>query len=599
MLPMIRCATRAASVAALALFLTTGPASGGDEPVRSFGAIQQVFTSSCALTSCHSSVAHQGNLILEHEDLSYASLVDQPSDHPDAKHMGLLRVRSGDKDGSFLIRKLRGLGPGDQMPQGAGMLPEETIKMIEDWVARGAHPRQEECLITAPPPDGEVGHVAHGGHVDPTLCSDQPVQGEFTWQPEPALELPAPGTGVQMFVPRKDVASGGEWETCYAFRFRDLANYDQLPSQIISRQEYRMHSGSHHLLLYMYFGEHPEQFKEGFFECQAGNCVNPGECPEDSDSRQITIGGTQVAGTRYVVGYPEGVGLPVLGNPENVVFIANLHYTNPFLPPQDIYGEAWLNLYFYEPDDFKVILDGIFAINSPDLIVEPYTTKTIQRLWRPRSFLTGQATDAAVFQLFGHMHKRGQQFNIDYVDDFCTGDCDANDEVQVQELLRGVNITLGAANTNRCAAADGDRNGSVAVNEVVQGVNYALEGCPADREIYRATEWDNCPVQEYGAPYLPVSSTQALRWSCTHENGRKLENGEEDPTYPAKKCHEGCGACGWSDATRTCTFRRDGSNRVYQEGEPMPLVFGLLADDDMCNMFGYFIRQSDLPLLEQ
>ena len=29
----------------------------------------------------------------------------------------------------------------------------------------------------------------------------------------------------------------------------------------------------------------------------------------------------------------------------------------------------------------------------------------------------------------------------------------------------------------------------------------------------------------------------------------------------------------------------------------MPLVFGLLADDDMCNMFGYFINQADLPRL--
>jgi hypothetical protein len=34
-------------------------------------------------------------------------------------------------------------------------------------------------------------------------------------------------------------------------------------------------------------------------------------------------------------------------------------------------------------------------------------------------------------------------------------------------------------------------------------------------------------------------------------------------------------------------------------GEPMPLVFGLLADDDMCNMFGYFIDQTDLPKLDQ
>ena len=31
----------------------------------------------------------------------------------------------------------------------------------------------------------------------------------------------------------------------------------------------------------------------------------------------------------------------------------------------------------------------------------------------------------------------------------------------------------------------------------------------------------------------------------------------------------------------------------------MPLAFGLLADDDMCNMFGYFIQQQDLALIGQ
>ena len=36
---------------------------------------------------------------------------------------------------------------------------------------------------------------------------------------------------------------------------------------------------------------------------------------------------------------------------------------------------------------------------------------------------------------------------------------------------------------------------------------------------------------------------------------------------------------------------------TYAEGEPMPVVFGELADDDMCNMFGYFINQADLSKL--
>ena len=58
--------------------------------------------------------------------------------------------------------------------------------------------------------------------------------------------------------------------------------------------------------------------------------------------------------------------------------------------------------------------------------------------------------------------------------------------------------------------------------------------------------------------------------------------------------------CGWDPATGTCIFTGGPSRgyvtapRVYAQGEPMPLVFGELADDDMCNMFGYFIETSAL-----
>jgi hypothetical protein len=577
--------------AILAVVFTTSAFGATDPAVRPFRSIQQVFTQSCALSSCHSAVSRKGGLILEHEDVSYESLVDHRAEHPDAQALGLLRVASGDPAHSFLMRKLKGEGPGDAMPQGGGMLPDDVIQMIEDWIRRGAHTTAEEC----PALDQTLasGSGAHGQGTVATICDDKPVGGDFVWQPEPPLDPPPATEGIQLYVPPKPVAAGTEWETCYAFR----PNLTNLQTRVISHQEYRMHKGSHHLLLYMYFGEHPEEFAEGFFPCQAGQCVNPGQCPSDSDRNQFPIGGTQVAGTAYQVNYPEGVGLPIL-SPGKVVFIANLHFTNPFQPPQDIYGEAWINLYVHRPHEFKAMLDGIFAINFQDLIVEPYETKTISRMWHPRSFLTGSDTDAAVFQLFGHMHKRGREFDIDFVDRPCTGDCDENNAVTMDELVKGVNIALGAAPMRRCAQFDRNGDNQVTISEIVEGVGIALHGCHReDTRIYRTTEWDNAPVEEYPPPYLLVDQKQGLRWSCTHQNGRLDATGKEDPTYPAKKCHVGCEACGWDEASRTCIFTRDGSNRVYQEGEPMPLVFGLLADDDMCNMFGYFIKQSDLALL--
>jgi hypothetical protein len=114
-----------------------------------------------------------------------------------------------------------------------------------------------------------------------------------------------------------------------------------------------------------------------------------------------------------------------------------------------------------------------------------------------------------------------------------------------------------------------------------------------------------------------------------------MTNGVEgDATRPPKRCHEGCNSCEWRAERSQCVFEREiclnyvsipcdtnedcpegrtcedidcnapGGNpgnrrcaRVYDEGDPIPLVFGELADDDMCNMFGYFIRQEDVAKL--
>jgi hypothetical protein len=334
-----------------------------------------------------------------------------------------------------------------------------------------------------------------------------------------------------------------------------------------------MHDGSHHLLMYMYYGKEPEAYPTGFYPCFASQCLNPGDCPSDADDATLPIGGTQVAGTRYVVKYPDGVGIPVLS--DKAVLIANLHYTNPFQPSQEIYGEAWLNFEFHRPNEFKVLLDGIFAINSQDLVIEPFQTKTFSRIWRPRGIVSGGFTDAAVFQLFGHMHKRGEMFQIDFVKG---GKCSTTGLV--------------CGRDDDCSCKPYQRN-------CVPGATCVRGPDAEDTMIYHTTRWDHAPVNEYPRPnFLMVNRDQGLRWTCTHTNGYA-----NDPTRPPKRCHADCNSCGWNDATRTCTFTRgvalgyDAAPRIYNEGDPMPVVFGELADDDMCNMFGYFIPQAQIPRL--
>jgi hypothetical protein len=555
---------------------------------KTFRSVQQIFSQSCAFSTCHSPIARQGGLVLSSEQISWSSLVDVDPQHPEAMAMGLKRVASGDPENSFLIRKLRAMGPGDSMPQAGGLLSDEIIDVIEAWIERGAHDTLEECEALGEETAFEGGG-AHAGEAQ-TVCDAEPIDpGDFEWVPEPALPVPAPSEGIQLYVPPLEVPPGSEWEKCYAFRVdwaqagRDVG-INGFPT--IAWQEYRMHEGSHHLLMYTYFGEHTEwDWPEGAFDCSAGNCRNPGicdgqtctsgrvgescttnadcgECPPDG--RQILpIGGTQVAGTRYQVLYPQGVGIPVL-NPKAVV-IANLHYTNPFQPPQPIYSEAWLNLYWHQPGEFKALLDGIFAIGFNDLVVEPYETRIMDTIWQPRGLITGRA-DAAVFQLFGHMHKRGTRFQIDLVSG---GACSVNGNICARD------------SDCRCRPAQGN---------CTQGQTCILGPDYEDTTIYRTNSWDNAPVVDYPKPYLYVPKDSGLRWTCEHVNGV-----EGDPTRPPKTCHDGCTVCGWDPDTRTCQFARGvqlgfhDEVKVYQEGEPMPLAFGELADDDMCNMFGYFI----------
>lgn len=60
----------------------------------------------------------------------------------------------------------------------------------------------------------------------------------------------------------------------------------------------------------------------------------------------------------------------------------------------------------------------------------------------------------------------------------CTGDCDGDGGVAVNEAVRGVNIALGNAPVGDCAQFDANGDGSVAVNELIAAVAAVLDGCP-------------------------------------------------------------------------------------------------------------------------
>jgi hypothetical protein len=63
----------------------------------------------------------------------------------------------------------------------------------------------------------------------------------------------------------------------------------------------------------------------------------------------------------------------------------------------------------------------------------------------------------------------------------CTGDCNDNGAVSINELVLGVNIALGSSALSACPAFDADGLGTVSVSELVAAVNNALRACPATR----------------------------------------------------------------------------------------------------------------------
>jgi hypothetical protein len=59
----------------------------------------------------------------------------------------------------------------------------------------------------------------------------------------------------------------------------------------------------------------------------------------------------------------------------------------------------------------------------------------------------------------------------------CTGDCNGDGAVTVDEIVTGVNIALDTVGIASCATFDADGSTTVTVDEIITAVNLALGGC--------------------------------------------------------------------------------------------------------------------------
>ncbi|HUR83647.1 MAG TPA: hypothetical protein VM733_23030 [Thermoanaerobaculia bacterium] len=94
----------------------------------------EIFTPTCASIGCHDPLGQQSQMVLS-AGRAYASTVNQPS----VEMPSLSRIRPNDPDNSYLYRKILGVNiTGDRMPQGKTPLTDAQIKLVRDWIRRGA-----------------------------------------------------------------------------------------------------------------------------------------------------------------------------------------------------------------------------------------------------------------------------------------------------------------------------------------------------------------------------------------------------------------------------------------------------------------------------
>lgn len=116
----------------------TDPGLGGGDPIdptATFTRVQnEVFTPSCTTVACHDLIGQQSQQVLL-AGRAYQQIVGVPS----VEMPALSRVAPGDPANSYLYRKITGANiTGERMPLQMPPLSDDKIKLVRDWIRRGA-----------------------------------------------------------------------------------------------------------------------------------------------------------------------------------------------------------------------------------------------------------------------------------------------------------------------------------------------------------------------------------------------------------------------------------------------------------------------------
>lgn len=501
------------------------PAREGKRTAVSFPRIQErVFERSCTFSGCHGADAPQAGLVLTGDGV-WAQLVDRPATTSAAKFAGKKLVVPGAPETSFLIDKLRGaLGPGEGAPMPLG---------------RAALPPElveavRKWILAGAPRTGEVG----GG-----------LSGERDEQPR--IRPPAvPDGGQQAHMAPFAMGDRPETEGC------QLVRLENAEPMFAGGFELFMHEGSHHFILRAWRCADPDG--DGVTDCD-----DPGfdarfptgfrPCDEFGHGWAFIVGSQT---PHFLVDYQTpttGVAVPLH---RRQPLLLNSHYTNPY---RDTLAEVWVNV---RPADAALVRHPaqiLFEVVANAFIKVPPGGRnaaaravTCAFAADPLCDASGEPAPAAShFALLGmtsHMHKRATKFVADL------------------------------------SGADGVR---------IPRPDDMTDADDGRAHLYVSRQYSD-PVNVAWWPPIVVERGQRLEYSCVHDNGVTLPvrlGCEETPgVVPGRSIVDQVigGGDTFGGAARWCRADADCAGAGTGRCVPANLVFGNLAEDEMCILPGLY-----------
>ena len=271
---------------------------------------------------------------------------------------------------------------GEIMPMGGPYLTNGELNFIEKWIWEGAP---------------ETGQVA-----DPSLLADTEIYEHTEFE-----TLEPPSQGLQLHMGPFNVDTFQEREVFYYTPPLDDDIY-------IKRVEISMREGTHHFILYTYSNLTPSvvipdpyiyrDLHDGFGNTDINTLIQM--------NYQVFITGTQWPYMDYTM--PEGVALKL---PNTFGIDMNSHYLN--YSNNQIDGEVYVNLHTLLEDEVDHVAE-IMQLGDTDLTIPPGEHTIIKEFSFNQIVENSNLTDqgfsqAAIFQLFTHAHRRMTRFDVEHV----------------------------------------------------------------------------------------------------------------------------------------------------------------------------------------